>query len=222
MVGLGEWKHGGAPLVVIAAFLNLALVGCSASSSAPVPNPTPTKASGTSSGSSRRPAASSSRPSSSGQLIASPLKLACQDFIGHEPPPTNLEQVLGVVALPTSSKAAALQTSRSPGADSAVGLFAKTGLIIRAGTRFELVVPDGVMVTIGWGKGPVKPSRRVTVSCPAGASSSGWLAYPGGYWLPRPTCALLIVRANGKERRVHIGLGTPCPGQLSPQGPSDQ
>ena len=201
----------------IVVVLGLAVVSCSATSSTPVSKPTPTRASG--------PASDpSSSPAAAGSSIASFAALECRNFIDQQPPPADWERVLGVVALPTSSKAAALGTSRSPSADPAVALFAKTGLVIKAGTTFELVVPDEAkdMVSIGWGNGPIKPSRRITVSCPAGASSSGWLAYPGGYWVPRPACVPLIVRADGREKRVHIGLGTPCPGQLPPQGPSEQ
>lgn len=210
--------------VMTAVVLGVAVVSCSATSSTPVPKPTHTRAIGpTSETSSSRDASSSSTPSS-GSPIASSAAQVCGNFIDHDPPRPDFENVLGVVALPTSSKAAARGTSRGGDPDPAVRLFAKTGLVIRAGTTFELVVPDEAkdMVSIGWGVGPVKPSRRVTVSCPAGASSSGWLAYPGGYWAPRPACVPLIVRAIGKEQCVHIGLGTPCPGQLPPQGPSDQ
>ena len=209
--------------VMTAVLFGVAVVSCSATSSTPVPKPTPTRASGPTSETSSSPAASSSTPSS-GSPIAPSAALVCRNFIDQHPPPPDFEKVLDVVALPTSSKAAALQTSRGGDPDPAVRLFAKTGLVIRAGTTFELVVPDEAkdMVSIGWGVGPIKPSRRVTVSCPAGASSSGWLAYPGGYWAPRPACVQLVVRAGGKERRVLIGLGTPCPGQLPPQGPSDQ
>jgi hypothetical protein len=148
----------------------------------------------------------------------------CRNFINQHPPTPDFENVLGVVALHTSGKAAALQTGRTGDPDPAVRLFAKNGLVIKAGTTFELVVPDEAkdIVSIGWGVGPIKPSRRVAVSCPTGASSSGWLAYPGGYWVPRPACVPLIVRASGEEQRVQIGLGTPCHGQLPPQGPSDQ
>src|ERR1035437_5946594 len=126
--------------VVTAALLGLAVVRCSATSSNPVPHPTPTRASGRTSDTSRSPVASSSSPGSSGPIESS-VDLECRNYIDHDPPPPDFENVLGVVALPTSSRAAALQTSRTPGADSPVRLFAKTGLVIRAGTTFELVVP---------------------------------------------------------------------------------
>ena len=47
-----------------------------------------------------------------------------------------------------------------------------------------------------------------------------WLAYAGGYWIDHPACVPIIVRTGGKQQTVHIGIGTPCPGQQPPQGPS--
>jgi hypothetical protein len=148
--------------------------------------------------------------------------LKCADYIGAQPPPNNFQIVLGVVALPTSPGYAALQTSTG-GPDPTLRLFAKTGLVIKAGTRFELIVPDqpAGRLGIGWGSNST-PSRRVIVAnCPDGGHT-GWLHYPGGYWLSAPACVSWIVRAGGQDRLVHIGLGTPCPGQQPPQGPSDR
>lgn len=129
-----------------------------------------------------------------------------------------LQVVLGVVALPVSPRYPALQTSLTGGPQR---LFAKTGLVIRPGTTFELIVPAPVAsrLSIGWGA-PGTPSRRVVVSHCASPGGGGWLAYPGGYWVDRPACVPIIVRAGGKQQQVHIGLGTACPGQRPPQGPS--
>jgi len=148
--------------------------------------------------------------------------LKCGDYIDAQPPPPDFQIVLGVVALPTSPSHAALGTSAG-GPDPSLRLFAKTGLVIKAGTNFELIVPDQPAdhLAIGWGQNST-PSRRVIVAnCPDGRHT-GWLAYPGGYWLSAPACVSLIVRASGKDQFVHIGLGTPCPGQQPPQGPSDR
>lgn len=214
--------------VMAAVVLGLAVVSCSGTSSTLVPKPTPTRTGAPTSDTSSAPAASSATSAAAGSSIVSSVALTCRNFIDHDPPPRDWEIVLGVVALPTSNKTPALGTSGGAhDPDPAVRLFAKTGLVIRTGTTFELVVPDEAkdMVSIGWdGNGVTNPSRRVTISCPASTSPSGWqwLAYPGGYWVPRPACVPLIVLAGGKEQRVHIGLGTPCPGQLPPQGPSDR
>ena len=127
--------------------------------------------------------------------------------------------MLGVVALPTSPAYGALQTSLT-GDAGAQRLFAKTGLQIKAGAAFDLIVPDGTVLTIGWGQ--EMASRRLHVpACPS-AGGDGWLAYAGGYYTARPACVPLIVAAAGRRQQVHIGLGTPCPGQQPPAGPSDR
>lgn len=126
-----------------------------------------------------------------------------------------LHVVLGVVALPVSPGYPALQTSMTNGPQR---LFAKTGLVIRPGTTFELIVPAPFTsrLSIGWDT----PSHRVVVSDCASPGRSGWLAYVGGYWIDHPACVAIIVRAGGRQQQVHIGLGTACPGQRPPQGPS--
>lgn len=153
--------------------------------------------------------------------------LTCGNYIDTHAPPESFRVVLGVVALPTSPNYPALQTTRTGDGSYPRRLFAKTGLIIKAKTSFELIVPPRIAAPaadlgIGWGGAPSTPSQRIVVSnCPQ-AGSSEWLAYPGGYWVDHPTCAPLIVKTDGKEQQVNIGLGTPCPGQQPPQGPSEQ
>ncbi len=148
--------------------------------------------------------------------------LACGDYIDTAAaPPEDWQVVLGVVALPSSPRSAALQTSLT-GETGSHRLFAKTGLLIKPGATFDLVVPDEFTkrLGIGWANGPAIPASSLAVmSCP-NPKGSGWLAYPGGYWIDRPTCVPLIVKASGKEQRVHIGLGTACPGQAAPEGPN--
>jgi hypothetical protein len=153
--------------------------------------------------------------------------LTCGNYIDTHPPPASFRVVLGVVALPASPNYPALQTARTGDGNHPRRLFAKTGLIIKAKTSFEIIVPPQIAAPmahlgIGWGGAPSAPSQRIVVSNCAQAGSSEWLAYPGGYWLDYPTCAPLIVKTDGKEQQVHIGLGTPCPGQQPPQGPSEQ
>ncbi|HEV2257486.1 MAG TPA: hypothetical protein VGS06_30510 [Streptosporangiaceae bacterium] len=126
-----------------------------------------------------------------------------------------LHVVLGVVALPVSPGYPALQTSLANGPQR---LFAKTGLVIRPGATFELIVPAPFTsrLSIGWST----PSHRVVVSDCASPGRGGWLAYVGGYWIDHPACVPIIVRAGNRQQQVRIGLGTPCPGQRPPQGPS--
>jgi hypothetical protein len=146
--------------------------------------------------------------------------LDCGTYIGSQAPPASFQVVLGVVALPASPRYAALQTSLSGSGNGALRLFAKTGLIIKPGTTFELIVPARftARLGIGWGS-PGTPSHRVVVSdCPS--AGTGWLGYAGGYWIDHPACVPIIVRTGGKQQRVNIGLGKACPGQRPPQGPS--
>ena len=67
--------------------------------------------------------------------------LACGQYIDTRPPTPDYTVVLGVVALPTAPRSPALQTGSSGESNPAIRLFAKTGLLIRTGTRFELAIP---------------------------------------------------------------------------------
>jgi hypothetical protein len=147
----------------------------------------------------------------------------CGDYIGTAPAAAlaPLQVVLGVVALPTSPQNPALPTSLTGEAGSR-RLFAKTGLLIKPGASFELVVPGAYAdrVGIGWGNGPITPTRRFVVAHCADSGGTDWLAYPGGYWIDHPACVPLIVTAGGHQQQVHIGLGTNCPGQMPPAEPN--
>lgn len=144
-------------------------------------------------------------------------RIECDSYVGTSPPPRNHEVVLGVVALPSSPTHPALQTAGG-GGGGPLRLYAKTGLIVRSGTTFEVIVPHRVSdhLRIGWGGGSITPSQRVAVSdCPA-KGGKGWLAYVGGYWIDHPACVPLIVKVGTRQQQVRIGLGTPCPGQQRP------
>lgn len=172
------------------------------------------------------PAASAqtvSRPAPTRVAIAASTALNCRHHIAAHPPGADQRVVLGVVALSASTRAVALQIARDNTQPATVRYFAKDGLIVRAGTAFELVVPTEAaeQLAIRWGGEALTWTRKLTVSCPKDVSSSGWLVYVGGYWLPRPACVPLLVRADGKEQRVLIGAGKPCPGQRPPVEPSD-
>jgi len=149
-------------------------------------------------------------------------RLSCAEFIDTQAPSEDLEVVLGVVALPTSPGAAALQTGRTGDTNPATRLFAKTGLLIKADSTFELAAagPNAASFSIGWGNLRHRGRRIVVENCHGPSGSAGWLAYAGGYWTRDPKCVSLLVKAHGKEQRVRIGLGVACPGQQPPTGPS--
>ena len=148
--------------------------------------------------------------------------LRCKNYIDRHPPAPDLEVIFGAVALPTTTTASALQTAPSGKSDPALRLFAKTGLVVKRGETIELEVPENVrsQLAIGWGGAPSTPTWLVRISCPRTAEQSGWFAYAGGYWLHKPACLPLIVRVGHRAQVVHLGLGTPCPGQRPPEGPS--
>jgi hypothetical protein len=149
------------------------------------------------------------------------VPLNCGDYIGAHPPVPGLKVVLGVVALPTSSAGPALQTART--ADPSLPrLFAKTGLLIKAGTDFKIVVPARAddRLGIGWGSAATPGKAVVVRHCSDVGLPSRWVAYAGGYWLQHPACVTLRVRTATRAQSVHLGLGTPCPGQAPPPKPS--
>jgi hypothetical protein len=151
--------------------------------------------------------------------------LPCENQVGTEPPWPALSVVLGVVALPTSPKSPALQTSTTSSGDPKTRLFAKTGLVVKAGASFTLSVPADFakLVSIGWGGSPSQPRSRVDVigCAPRTTSHNGWVDFVGGYWAARPICAPILVTANGRQQRVWVGVGRACPGQEPPSSPSD-
>jgi len=161
------------------------------------------------------------RPTGPARLLPGESALACGDYIDNNAQAAPLQVVLGVVALPVSPGYPALGTSLSGDGNGPLRLFAKTGLVIRPGTRFELIVPARFTsrLRIGWGK-PGTPSQRVVVDDCANTGGRRWLAYAGGYWIDHPACVSIIVSAGGKQQQVHIGIGTACPGQRPPQEPT--
>lgn len=142
--------------------------------------------------------------------------LNCDDYIGTDPPSNDLQVVLGVVALPTKPAGLPLQPASTGSSALSPRLFAKSGLLIKAGTDFDIVVPNRVenRLQIGWGT--ARPSHAVAVRNCADVGNTGWLAFAGGYWLDRPACVTLDVRVERERRSVNIGLGTPCPDPEQP------
>lgn len=157
-----------------------------------------------------------SSPPASSAAPAAEAALNCGSLIGSSARVGSMQIVLGVVALPVSPRYPALVTSRSGDGNGPLRLFAKTGLLIKPGTTFQLIVPARFTsrLSIGWGA-PGTPSHRLLVgNCPG--TGGGWLAYAGGYWIDHPACVPLIVRAGGRQQQVRIGVGTACPGQRPP------
>ena len=190
-----------------------ALVACSAA--------TPQRAQ-VSSSPTHTTSSSTARPTPT-QAIPEAATLRCKNYINQDAPSPDLQVILGAIALPTTPTASALQTAPTGLPDPALRLYAKTGLVVRGGTTAEIEVSREARnrLAIGWGGAPPAPAWLIRISCPpAAAGQSRWFSYAGGYWLPKPDCLRLIVRVGHRTQVVHIGLGTPCPGQRSPEGPS--
>lgn len=109
-------------------------------------------------------------------------RLDCTDPIQeYETPPLDTVQVIGdVVGLLTSETSTTpLQLGRTVGELR----FAKTGLLIRSGAAFEIIVTPtpGRVALVAWGNtGKSEPTERFIVGpCEAEAN---WVAFPGGYW----------------------------------------
>lgn len=168
--------------------------------------------------------ATRSQPAVAVKNRAAVRPLPCRESIGSDPAGRDMTVVLGVVGLPASPRLRlALQTARTGSRDPATRLFAKWGLVVRAGARFVLIVPARLRgrLSIGWGnarEGHVGQTIRVP-GC-LGGRGQRWLDFAGGYWVRSPICAPLIVEARGLRRRVWVGIGTACPGQRPPPQPT--
>jgi hypothetical protein len=171
------------------------------------------------SGCSSSPQSASSSPSNRIDL------LPCQDIGAKAAPPSDFSIVFDRVALPTGR---ALQANRSGESDPARRLFAKSGLFIRRGASFDLVVPDEWRgrLTLGWGE-KKGAHLRVPACRPTGTTAQAsnpesevWLVYAGGYWVPETACVSVVVRAAQAEQTVRIGVGASCPGQGPPPPPA--
>lgn len=150
--------------------------------------------------------------------------LPCDEAIGTQPPPRAMRVVLGVVALPTSpGLRRALQTSRTGAPGSRSRLFAKGALWVRSGARFELIVPVALrgQLSIGWGNAGEGHVGSIARDAGCRAPDHRWINFAGGYWTAEPRCATLIVATpDGRRRRVRVGIGQACSGQLPPPQPT--
>ncbi len=122
-----------------------------------------------------------------------------------------MHAVSGVVAVDTQHT---LQAEPSGQSDPRWALFAKTALVVRVGTPFEVVVPPAWRnrVAVDWGNtGPRQLTGHLQVrGCtPAGAHGK-WLVYPGGYYVTKPACVPIVVKTATSSRTVHISVGARC------------
>jgi hypothetical protein len=153
--------------------------------------------------------------------VATSATLNCGDEIFSLDAPQDGEEMVGDgIALQTSrSTAQAFQTNRTRDSNPALRLFAKTGLSVRSGVASELIVPDRWVGHLAFIWGGTPPATRLVI----GPCSSGsvWTVFAGGYLASEVGCFDFIVRTNNVDRTVSVGVGSPCPGQTAPNGPSE-
>lgn len=162
---------------------------CTPPSASPEPSPSPPKAT------------VSNSPSGD----ASPLLVDCADSFGANPGG-------GVIALDgvELESGRVLQVSKSGEKVPAAALFAKTGLVVRAGVAVDLTIVGNAGTTMGWGS-PAGRSTRVQVpACPA-LGTTDWLAWPGGFWLATPRCVHVAVAIGSRRADARMSVGRECP-----------
>lgn len=180
----------------------LALTSCSSSTAAdnrPTAPPTP------------------SQTKSSG--ISESSTLNCADWTGTGSLEGNgLTIVAGVVTLPVAATFGPVQANPNPEGTHTRGsvtrFYAKQPLAIRTGRTFDLIVPPGERdrLAIDWGNSPGNYTERLHVACPTNTTNAKaqWLIFAGGYFAPRRRCSSLIVRTDGQDHHVRIGVGARC------------
>ncbi|MDG9675387.1 hypothetical protein [Micromonospora sp. DH14] len=147
---------------------------------------------------------------------ASGAGLPCTPSVDALPaPPAGYRLVGEDVAVPDTP---VLTAGDSGEADPAARLFAKWGLVVRAGTVVDLRVAPGWQdrARLGWG-GTGAPATTVTVhACTPEGGQAHWLAFVGGAWVAQVACVPLIVTSDGRTDRVNLGIGTPCDTTATP------
>jgi hypothetical protein len=149
--------------------------------------------------------------------------LDCRDPIGGSAttPRRTVQPFRGVVALQTSAstrRALQIATFADPSAPD-FGYWVKTPVYLRTnGKSATVVVPSGERGRIAMTWGNTDSDAVATRSFRVGpcAGSGYWVVFPGGYYVTEPDCYRLLVRVGGKEMRVQVGIGAPCPGQRPP------
>lgn len=119
---------------------------------------------------------------------------------GDDGPPPDLEILLDAVAIPTQR---VLQTN-----DQGDGWhFSKVGLYVRPHLTVELSVEPGMDAGVEYGSGD-RSERVVLAQCTQLVGR--WIVYTGGYYVRKPTCLPIRLRANGSEVVARIPVGVAC------------
>jgi hypothetical protein len=143
--------------------------------------------------------------------------LNCRDPIGTEDrPPANSKVAGEAVALLTGFLGGrALGAARvSEALLPSHRYWSKTPLYIRTGKAAEIRVPrrGRGRIAMTWGNTASDPLVDRTFSVGPCPGPVGWIVFPGGYYVTRPGCYTLLVRVDGTDVPVRVGIGAPCTG----------
>ena len=125
----------------------------------------------------------------------------CNDsihVIGRPPPPART-LVLGRVRMPRPEDVLHFGPRVSPGAP----VFVKHGWSVTPGAPVVLEVPRRYRRVVGIAFG------RGRLGVPALRLRPWW---PGGYYVLKPMCVRIVVRAGGRSARVPVSIGRRCAG----------
>jgi hypothetical protein len=132
----------------------------------------------------------------------------CSDSIHviGQPPPPAAKLVLGRVKMPGPDMVLDPAPAASPGAPR----FAKHGWAVTPGAPVVLEVPRRYRRVAGLAFGRGKLGVPVLRLRPCPGYAKPWTSWPGGYYVLKPMCVPIIVRADGRTARVPVSVGRRC------------
>lgn len=143
--------------------------------------------------------------------------LVCGQAIDGMPEVVPRYTIVGdVVAFPSGTQQAPPETPHPQHGQ----LFAKAGLVVRADSAFELIVPAGSTTRIGWRQDNEPVQRIIVPTCESEMDNMNhadiepgdvWVVFAGGFYVDESTCVELIVRRPDREDAVaRISIGVAC------------
>lgn len=162
-------------------------------------------------------ACTSSRDSSQGEARPQARQESCTVSVGaRQEPPADYRLMGEDVAIPDRT---VLPVEESGEADPAARLFAKWGLIVRAGAVVDLRVAPGWedRARLAWGTYTEPAVSAHVRACAPADDQPQWLAFVGGTYVARAACVPLTIRSRGQTTLVRLGIGVPCDGTGTPR-----
>lgn len=138
-------------------------------------------------------------------------RISCDGWVDQVAAPDPKSHVLlDVVAFPVD----VVETGR----EGAVGVpseglrFAKFGLTLRGDADIELRAESspGARALMEWSPEELDAPASALLYGGCGASTEGWLAFPGGMWVSRPGCVRVVVHSGSRTATADVGVGRPC------------